>query len=355
MLRSKATAAVGTVPVIALALALVGALAACDDFDGWDYSVFDVAQTAAPDASCPACDCGGAPPADVSGETTGTCLDCLTSLTGRAMRFKRLTVTEPIVPTAPTPEALPQFLNGIWQEDVRRYILNIMLQVQAVDVETRTLTLVGGAAWHDLEFQDLPVAPGDPVTQVPSEYTLLAGLSAPFTVQLDQACGFTLTSDPPTVGFHPGPEDIPGMADHPTICTSEGSEVIQTANSIPIVDLRPTGTINASCTGVVSGTLRGCIARDAADRICSWGPAPDYSDWYYTPNEDWPDTPRTPDFCKRWCGTTPPANRVSAWVNFGGFVSVIGVPLECDSDGDGVNDGYAIAGDFEAEIVDIAP
>jgi len=304
--KARTHAGYGLVVALALALAGSGTLAACGDgFEGWDYGVFDVAQTAAPDATCAACDCA-APRLDVSGDATGTCLDCLTSLTGRAMRFKSLIVTEPTVPTASDPDALPKFLNKIWQEDVRRYILNIMLQIQSVDPATRTLTLVGGAAWHDLGMEDLPVVPGDPVTQVPSVYTLLAGVSGPFTVQLDESCGFTLTSDPPTVGFHPGP------ADPPNICTSDNTPVIPTANSIPIVDLVPTGTINPSCTGVVSGTLRGCIAKEAADRICSWGPAPDYSAWYYTPNEDWPDAPGTPNFCKRWCGTTPPGVPTSA-------------------------------------------
>jgi len=37
--------------------------------------------------------------------------------------------------------------------------------------------------------------------------------------------------------------------------------------------------------------------------------------------------------------------------NFGGFVTIVHVPLTCDSDGDGEVDGYTIAGDFEAEIV----
>lgn len=329
----------GTALRIVVAFVLAGALAACDDFDGWDYSVFDVAQTAAADVSCPACDCQTA--------GTGTCRDCIASLAGKAMRFRSLTVTEPLVPTAPNPAALPEFLNGIWQEDVRRYILNIMLRIDTVDTETGTLTLVGGAGWHDLGMDDLPTEPGGDLTQIPSVYTILAGASAPFTVQLDEECSFTLTSAAPTVGFHPGP------ADHPNICTSEGTPLIPTANSIPIVDLNPSGTINSTCTGVVSGKLRGCIASEAAARICSWGPAPDYTEWYYTPNQDWPDTPSTPDFCKRWCGVTP-GSSTTKWTNFGGFVTIIRVPLECDSDGDGTNDGYAIAGDFEAEIVDLA-
>lgn len=321
---------------IAALVAVGGALAACDDFDGWDYGVFDVAQTASADVSCPACDCAQPP--------VGACIACLPSLEGKAMRFRSLIVTEPTVPTAPDPTALPQFLNKIWQEDVRRYILNILLRIESVDATTGTLTLVGGAGWHELTMDQLPTEPGGEVMQVPSQFFLLPGASEPFTVQLDEKCAFSLTSDPPTLGFHPGPED------HPNICTTA-----EFGNAIPISNLTPTGEINGTCTGVVRGTLRGCIRKEAADRICSWLPAPDYTEWYYTPNDDFPNAvPGTTDICKAACGVTP-GTRVSKWTNFGGFVRIIGVPLGCDADGDGEDDGYAIAGDFEAEIVDIAP
>lgn len=46
---------------------------------------------------------------------------------------------------------------------------------------------------------------------------------------------------------------------------------------------------------------------------------------------------------------------VSAWTNFGGFVTVIRVPLGCDSDGDGADDGYAVSVEFEAEVVELVP
>ncbi len=323
-----------TVRAFAVAVGLLAVLGACDDFDGWDYSVFDVGQGVAPDVTC---ECGPA--------CTGTCMDCLAGLKGKAMRFSVLTVTEPIVPTAPNPEALPEYLNGIWQEDVRRAVLNIMLYVEDVDVETRTLTLRGGAGWHDQSMDQLPKV-GEEVTVVPTGYRFLAGTSGPFTVVLDDACHFELTSDPPTVGFHPGPEDIAGIPDHPNICTSE-DPVIPTRNSIPVVNLTPSGDLKADCSGVLAGSLRGCIAKEAAARICAWGPAPNYDDWYIEPDETAADTPGTAYFCQHWCAPT-------SWLNFGGIVSMAKVPLACDSDGDGTNDGYGIAGDFEAQVIDLA-
>ena len=336
---------------IALSLALAFASAACSDFDGWDYSRFPGAVTGADgatggeacDVSAASCDCGGGVAAD--GDTQGvsrTCNGCLESMVGRAMRFRELVVTEPIVPTAPNPQGLPDFLNGIWQEDVRRYILNIMLRVDAVDLTTGQLSLVGGAGWHNLTFDQI-VGPGEEVTVPPSTFYLIPGSLGAFTVTIDDTCHFTPIGDT-QLGFHPGPDD------HATICGPE----FDYPNAIPILKLTPTGAITDDCTAVVQGHLEGCIPKADADKICSWGPAPDYSGWYFAQNDAITPIDGTAEYCKHWCGTTPGAS-FSKWTNFGGFVTIIRVPLSCDSDGDGVMDGYGIAGDFTADLVDLMP
>jgi hypothetical protein len=39
------------------------------------------------------------------------------------------------------------------------------------------------------------------------------------------------------------------------------------------------------------------------------------------------------------------------WTNFGAFVGGLEVPLQCDYNGSGANNGYLIAGDWEAKSV----
>lgn len=324
----------------ALLLALVGP-AGCGT-GAWDYGVFDVAQEAAGDAPCPACDCAAPAAVDgggADGGRTGTCHDCLASLVGVGMRFTVLTITEPFVPDAPNPAALPEFLNNMWTEDVRRYVLNIILRVDEVDTAAGRLSVTAGAGWHDVPLADLPQKPGDPLTQVPTTYYLMPGSVGTFRVALDADCDFEPLGET-ALGFHPGPEDSP------TMCSPDFE------NSIPIQRLLPSGRIAADCRRIVSGHLSGCIPKATADRICSWGPSPDLTGWFFEPNPAYEPVDGV-SYCKRWCGTTPGAT-TTQWTNFGGFVTIIRVPLTCDTDGDGELDGYSIAGDFEAEVVPIA-
>lgn len=287
------------------------------------------AEVSAADVADAAEGCGGA---------AWGCGACLCDLPGRAFRIRTLRVTGPTVPTAPNPAALPEFLNAVWEEDVRRYLLNVLFRVDAVDAAAGTLTLVGGSAWHDVALDALP-GPGEPVTVVPTVYHLLPGASAPFTVQLDGGCRFALASAAPTVPFHSGPED------HPLTCTATAL-----GDAVPLRAFAPAATVDAACAGFVSGTFQACLRQVDADQVCTWGPAPDYSDWYLAPDESFADEPGTADFCKRWCGVTS-GTTTTKWTSLGGFVAIVGVPLTCDGDGDGIADGYAVSAEFEAEVV----
>ena len=325
------------------------ALGACTEFKGWsDYG---------PDAACePAgCDCQTSPLADVVDVVDDvatpafTCGHCLESMVGKALRFTSLEVTKPVIPDAGNPEALPDFLNDIWQVDVARYVLNIMLGVDSVDVTTGTLQLTAGAAWHDLAFDDLP---DDETGAGPTKYALLPGYTSSVVVTLDSQCRITIQS-PVELKFHPGPES------HPTICAPE---LVNAANPpavggiIPIKQLRPEGRVASDCSGVIEGELTGCIAKADADRICSWFPAPNYDDWYFERNETIDAVVGDLDYCRHWCGTIPgepPGSTKTKWTNFGAFVTLVEVPPDCDSDGDEVPDGYGIAGHWTANLVDL--
>lgn len=312
-------------PPRSLLLALLCVAAGCGD-GAWDYDRFP--GPLAPGDAAPALACDvPAPPAP-----TGTCHDCLAALAGAGMRFTSLVITEPVVPTAPDPSALPTFLNNMWTEDVRRHVMNILLRIDAVtagDDGVTRLDVTAGAGWHDVPIADLPQKPGDPLTRVPTSWYLIPGSLGTFRVELDAGCAFTPLGET-ALGFHPGPEDSP------TMCTPDFG------NAIPISRLLPAGRITPDCRGIVAGHLSGCIPRETADRICSWGPSPDLTGWYLQPDETVPPVDPA-SYCRRWCGTR--------WVSFGGFVRIIRVPLTCDGDGDGEPDGYTIAGDFTAEIV----
>jgi hypothetical protein len=322
-----------------LLLTVVLGGAGCGPGD-WDYGRFPgplgPSEIAAPGGVC---DTSVAPP------PTGTCHDCLPALAGVAMRFTSLTITEPVVPTAPDPTALPQFLNGMWTEDVRRYVLNVLLRIDGVepaagDAPARLL-VTAGAGWHDVPLEGLPLKPGDPLTSQPTQFYLLPGSTGTFQVELDAGCAFEPLGET-ALGFHPGPED------HPTICSPDNGD------AIPIERLSPTGAITPDCRRIVAGRLSGCIPKAVADRICSWSPSPDLRGWYLEPNESFEPVDGDVRYCKRWCGTTE-GSTTTKWTNFGGFVTIVRVPLTCDSDGDGQPDGYTIAGDFEAEIVALGP
>ena len=102
----------------------------------------------------------------------------------------------------------------------------------------------------------------------------------------------------------------------------------------PVVFLQP--GIGAP---LAAGLLEGCIALDAAYLICFC------MDTEYNCARE-PDPDDTSGFyCRKECGME--------WLNFGSFIyDIAGLEPNCDIDEDGTMDGYRIAGEFEAEMLD---
>ncbi len=290
----------------------------------------EVTDSAAPDGDVG--DVGDVPP-------LSACQKCIAP--GMCFRFKKIEVTEPSVP-----EGLPAFLNNIWTPDVQAYRLNILLCIDGVTAKpdgTVTLTVTAGAAWHDLPFEQvLPVQHSNK----PSWFEFVKGFTTTFTAEVTTDCTFR-TVGPANLWFHPGP------VDHALVCSAGDPAIGLPVDTIPIENLVAHGSFDNTCTLISSGALEGCIADAAACQICSFILAPDYKGWAKTPDPsvtDW--QPCAYAYCMRHCGTASGAGGLAPgspiWANFGDFVRGLGVPLTCDTDGDGTTDGYGLAGHWEA-------
>ncbi len=292
----------------------------------------EVADIAVPDG-----DAGELPP-------LAACQQCIAP--GMCFRFHDIKVTEPS-----EPEGLPVFLNNIWTPDIAAYRLNIMLCVDEVAVTpggTLALKVTAGAAWHDLTIEQvLPVQHSNQ----PSWFQFVEGFTTTFQAEVGSDCIFR-TVGPADLWFHPGP------VDHALVCSAGDPNIGLPVDTIPIEKLVAQGRFDDTCTLISDGKLDGCIADAAACQICSFMLAPDYKEW----NKE-PDTtitgakPCESTYCNRYCGYASGDVSLSKgspiWVNFGGFVQGIPVPLACDTDGDGTNDGYKLAGNWEAGRVTV--
>lgn len=272
------------------------------------------------------------------------CLPCIQP--GLALRFTALDVQEPSEPIG-----LPEFLNNIWKPDIATSRLNIALRVEKVEEVTVEgarfwdISVTAGSTWHDLTVEDvLPVNAGDG-GKTPNVYYFLGDLTSTFNVRMDENCHFESTGKA-SLRFHPGPMD------HALICSGGFAEMNLQPDTIPLDALFARGQFNDTCTKITDGYLEGCIAQKASCRICSFLLAPDYATWARNPDTSVPDTPCTPDYCIHTCSRGAP---FVPWANFGGFVSDLGVPLQCDYNGkdDGIEEmnGYLIAGGWEASKV----
>jgi hypothetical protein len=272
---------------------------------------------------------------------------CLAGLVkGLAFRFTGLDVQEPSEPIG-----LPDFLNNIWKPDIATSRLNIALRVEKVEEITVegsrrwNITVTAGSTWHNLTIEDvLPVNAGDG-GKTPSEYYFLGDLTSQFIVQMDETCHFESIGKA-ALRFHPGPMD------HALICSGGFAEMDLRPDTIPLDALFARGRFNDAGDQIVDAYLEGCIAQKASCRICSFLLAPDYSTWARDPDTTKPDTPCTPDYCIHNCSRGAP---FVPWANFGGFVGDLGVPLQCDFDGDADGsselNGYKIAGAWTAAKV----
>lgn len=339
-----------------VAVAIVAlSMASCGNFDKWECPTLEVAGTGSG-----SCDCQStAPPADTTvadngGTSTRACGGCLAGLAGTTLRFNSITVTEPS-----DPPGLPGYLNGIWQEDMCRHILNIMLRIDTIDPGTGIIEFTAGPAWHNRDPEEqatnangLPMAPGcldgtNPVSNPPTEYYFLPGYSTTLTAKLrDDSCTFdTITPVfDARLRFHAGtPEKY-------FTCSPENS------NEIPIEKLAATGRISDDCTMILDADLTGCIAHSAACEICAWAIAPDYSAWAVAPDANVDPIACDLSYCKHHCS--------AMWPNFGALVSgIFGVPRNCDLDGNECpegddtcrEEGYGIAGFWTATKVQLKP
>ncbi len=267
------------------------------------------------------------------------CQRCLTP--GMCFRFQEVKVTEPS-----EPEGLPEFLNNIWGPDIAAYRLNMLFCVDEVLARRDggvTLKVTAGAAWHDLTIEQvLPVEHENR----PSWFEFVEGFTTTFEVKVDTDCTFE-TVGPADLWFHPGP------LDHALVCSAGDPSIGLPVDTIPVEKLVAKGKFNDSCTMITAGRLDGCIAGAAACQICSFILAPDYKEWNREPDPGVQDPkPCDASYCNRNCGYAsgqvllPKGSAI--WTNFGGFVQGLEVPLGCDTDGDGEDDGYKLAGYWAA-------
>jgi hypothetical protein len=226
----------------------------------------------------------------------------------------------------------------MWAEDVRRFLLNVMLAIETVDYASREVSLSVSSAWHDLEGDSLQLHAGEPVMQIPTVYTVNSSSTGNGTALIVEECEISTSVGLPLIKLQTGFEEMP------LTCTSEALQ-----NSLPLRDFGLPARLGTDCSNLVQGTFRACLRKDDADRVCTWGLSPDYTGWYYVPNETFPDEPGTANGCKRWCGVLGSSS--TQWTNLGAFIGSLGVPLSCDSDGDQVLDGYELTGEFEAVLV----
>jgi len=270
--------------------------------------------------------------------TSNGCLSCLAA--GQTYLFRKLDVTEPS-----TPMELPNLLNGIWAPDIVDYRLNIMMRVEEVTAQEDGGVLVkatAGSAWHNLPFDDIV---GIEHGLVPDSFFFnVMEYTSTVYLDVDAQCNFETVNSPvdgsvPYLNFRPGP------VDRWLICSGGNEALDLPKNTVPIRMLHAAGRFNDTCTGMTDGELAGCISKDAACEICDFLTAPDYSLW----DSVAPDPSVTPvvceaSYCEHHCGGMP-------WTNFGGVVVGFGVPLNCDMNGDSVNEGFALKGSFFTETV----
>jgi hypothetical protein len=309
---------------------LLAVLVSCEKSEPYPYS-------------CPNCTGGGecTPPKDVLGDKAtaevgdasfalSDCQKCLQK--GACYRFSDLVVTEPS-----EPPGLPPYLNNIWQQDVKDFRLNIVLCLREV-VQVGDMMVVqfeAGGAWHDLPFDKVMDLNH---SNVPSWYQFIEGSTSLFTAIVFKDCTLE-TQSSASLLFHSGPKD------HPLICAPGLGGLPQ--NIIPIVGLVATAHVDDTCEAITSGHLSGCISHDAACQICSWMPAPNYKQWKIDGKEDVPEQLCDATLCQHYCG--------EMWANFAQFVEGIHVPFQCDTDGNGEDDGYRLAGNFVATRVQEKP
>lgn len=274
-------------------------------------------------------------------EVVTTCPACLKP--GIAFRLTKLDVQKP-----EEPAALKDFLNAIWAPDICAQRLNIILKLDEVksgqDGKT-TIKFTAGSGWPcpggvpaDPKTM-LQVQCDDPTIVKQEEFCFVEGGTTVIEAVVDEKCHFVTTGEA-FLNFHPGP------VDHAYICSAGDPGIGLNRDTIPLANLFAYGDFNADCTEITAGLLSGCIKQEAADQICSFLAAPNYST-YDMSNKDskaCDDLPPgytcvgTAYYCMKNCNK-------SGWANFGGFTRDNGVPVECTVQAAEPN-AYQLSGEF---------
>jgi len=314
-----------------LVTSVIGVVLACQKSEPYPYTCPECVRG---DSECsPTRDAALDNGASELGDAPSQLSDCQRCLQkGLCYRFSDLVVTEPS-----EPPGLPPYLNNIWQQDVKDYRLNIVLCLrEAVQVgDMMVVQFEAGGAWHDLTFDKVVDLNH---SNVPAWYQFIDGSTSLFTAIVFKDCTLQ-TQSAASLLFHSGPKD------HPLICAPGLGELPQ--NTIPLVELMATGHVDGQCEKITSGFLTGCISHEAACQICSWVPAPIYKNWNIDGIENVSPQLCDATLCRHYCG--------DMWANFAQFVEGINVPFQCDTDGDGEDDGYRLSGNFEATKVEERP
>lgn len=265
----------------------------------------------------------------------GHCKACLAP--GMCFRFNQIHVIEP--------QLLAEYLNGIWQQDVKDYRLNILFCIKSGTLNadgSLRLEVEAGAAWHNLAFEEvLPLDNG----KVPDWFEFVSGFTTEFVAEVTPECKFKTVGEASLV-FHPGP------ADKGLICSAGDPNIGLPADSIPMGGLEAEGLFDSSCSTITAGTLSGCIGKDAACQICSFVLAPNYEEWNKEGDQSVNPVSCDKSYCDHHCGYASGKVKLNKgdmiWSNFGWFVGGLpDLPL-CDLDKDGTDDAYFLSGSWAA-------
>jgi hypothetical protein len=303
---------------------------------------------------CLALGCGGsgnqAPPPDAAADTApesatelpsevpeaADACPCMCQLPrGSAFRFTSMVCVPPGEAQgeeAKRYKVLCDMLNSIWKRDIAAHQQNIVYEIRDVTQcqgGAGTLGIELGSAGKRLA-SGAPCPLGETLT-CDGRFHLLDD-HAPFEAVID---GCTYASQRPegfSLGYHPGDSAAP------VLCGPDNTP----PDGITFTQLQSSGRFDPACQQVTDGRLAGCISMAAATRLCLCN------------DSTYEKCPRNPQasgsYCQSSCG--------AEWtINFGGFVAtLVGLPLNCDLNGDGTldqgpdsPDGWWIHGTFEAE------
>lgn len=253
---------------------------------------------------------------------------------GRSYRLTSLQIDEP--------EVFASILNEMWAGDIRNNVLNVIFNVdKAVDgtgaSAFESLQITAGPSWREPKEPWVNPAPEGVATEsVIDTYCQLQDLAIPLELKPYRNLQCTLKStDMTSLYFHSGPKDMP------FICAPQN----EPANNIPIKNMKIRATFNRDCTEIADGFLEGCIAVEAADKICMCTLGAGECDRVNLTAEEMADVEFNPkklgDYCHTVCG--------QKWISFGSLIHAVSLEPSCLTV-DGLA-GYRVLGFFTAKDI----